>query len=60
MTDNALPSNETIEKVFQQAPLEVLARIGGDSIETREAKRLINITVDLVHQAREKAKESTS
>lgn len=59
MTDIPLPDHATIERIVQHQPLEVLARIG-DSIEAREAKRLIKVVTDLTHIAREKSKTQES
>lgn len=52
MTD-ALPSNADIERIVKQHPLEILSRLP-DSIERREAERLVRDAETLAHQARER------
>lgn len=54
MADKPL-SHEDIEKWVQQQPLDVIRRLP-DSVESREAVRLIEITTDLAHHALEKVK----
>jgi hypothetical protein len=46
-------SHEQIEGAFG-VPTEILSRLP-DSIESREAGRLVKIAEDLTHQARERA-----
>lgn len=53
MTDTKLPDHQEIERWIKQQPLEVIARLP-DSIERREAERLIRAAEDVAHVARER------
>lgn len=46
---NDAPSNEDIDKYCRELPESIVARLP-DSIEQREAKRLINAAADLAHR----------
>lgn len=51
MTDARI-SHEDIERGFK-APVEVISRLP-DSIEAREARRLVDVAEKLTHEARER------
>jgi hypothetical protein len=53
VTDTKIPDHAEIEKWVKHQPLEVIARLP-DSIERREAERLIRAAETVAHVAREK------
>ena len=52
-----VPDHQTIEDAFRW-PSEVVGRLP-DSIETREARRLLEVSEGLAHQARERVRPPT-
>jgi hypothetical protein len=52
MTDKL--THEIAETVVHDKPLEVISKLP-DNIESREARRLIDVVTDLVHHSLEKA-----
>lgn len=54
MTDQKPLTHEAAETVVRDEPLKVISRLP-DCIESREARRLVDVLTDLVHQSIEKA-----
>jgi hypothetical protein len=48
-----LPSHEDLDKYCRELPKSVIAKLP-DSIEKREAERLVDVLADLTHAARER------
>lgn len=50
----ATPDHEKIERAYNRVRVEILTKLP-DSIETREAGRLVDVAEKLTHEARERS-----
>ena len=55
MTAEKPPDHETLERVLEKAPMEIIDRLP-ECVESREARRLIPVVRDLAYRARERMK----